>query len=92
VIKVHLSRILGEKQWSQAKLSRETGIRPSTINEIFHKVAERISFDQLDRICEALNCSAAELIEYIPNRRCKTGENLIVEEHGNQKKQPADRR
>ncbi|GFI23412.1 hypothetical protein IMSAGC011_02200 [Lachnospiraceae bacterium] len=32
------------------------------------------------------NCSADELIEYIPNRTPKTGKNLIIEEHGNQKK------
>ncbi|WP_242655023.1 helix-turn-helix domain-containing protein, partial [Subdoligranulum variabile] len=31
MIKNHLSRLLGEKRWSQARLARETGIRPSTI-------------------------------------------------------------
>jgi putative transcriptional regulator len=45
-----------------------------------------ISFDQLDRICEALDCTLPELLEYIPNPQPKTGENLILEEHGNRKK------
>lgn len=67
MIKVHLSRLLGEKRWSQAHLSRVTGIRPSTINDIFNEFAERISLDHLDRICEALDCDISDILEYIPN-------------------------
>lgn len=88
MIKNHLSKILGERRWSQARLARETGIRPSTINELYHEIAERTSFDQLDKICEALHCSLAELLEYIPNEQPRTGEHLILEEHGNRKKKP----
>ncbi len=88
MIKNHLSRILGERRWSQAKLARETGIRPSTINELYHEIADRVSLDQLDRICEALHCSLDELLEYIPNKQPRTGENLILEQHGNRKQIP----
>lgn len=88
MVKNHLSRILGECRWSQARLARETGIRPSTINELYHEIAERVSFDHLDKICEALHCSLDELVEYIPNQKPRTGENLIIEEHGNRKKKP----
>lgn len=88
MIKNHLSRILGERRWSQARLARETGIRPSTINELYHEIAERVNFEHLDRICEALNCTMEELLEYIPNKQRRTGENLILEEHGNRKKKP----
>ena len=86
MIKNHLSRLLGEQRMTQADLARKTGIRPATINEIYHEIAERISVDHVDRICEVLNCSIEELFEYIPNNVKKTGKNLIVEEHGNQKK------
>ena len=86
MIKNHLSRILGDRRWIHAKLSRETGIRPSTINELYHEIGERVSFDQLDKICEALHCSLDELLEYIPNKQTRTGENLILEQHGNRKK------
>lgn len=88
MIKNHLSRILGERRRSQARLARETGIRPSTINELYHEIAERTSFEQLDKICEALHCSLDELLEYIPNEQPRTGEHLILEEHGNRKKKP----
>lgn len=86
MIKNHLSRILGERRWSQARLARETGIRPSTINDLYHEIADRVGLDQLDRICEALHCSLDELLEYIPNKQPRTGENLFLEQHGNRKK------
>ena len=42
MIKIHLSRLLGEKRISQAELSRQTGIRPSTINDMYNEIAERV--------------------------------------------------
>ena len=57
--------MLGERRWSQAKLSRVTGIRPSTINDIYNEFSERISLDHLDRICEALGCEVKDILEYI---------------------------
>ena len=85
MIRNHLSRILGEKRWSQAKLARATGIRVATINELYHDIAERVNLEHLDRICEALDCDLEDLIEYIPGNQRKTGKDLIVESHGNRK-------
>ena len=86
MIKNHLSRILGERRWTRAKLARLTGIRPSTIGDLYNEMADRVSFDQLDRICEVLDCSISDLLEYIPNQQRRTGKDLILEEHGNRKK------
>ncbi len=86
MIKIHLSRILGERRWSQARLARETGIRPSTICHWYNEFADRISLEHLDRICEVLGCTAADLLEYIPNAQRRTGDNLIIEEHGNRRR------
>ena len=72
----------------QADLARFTGIRPTTISELYNEVAERVSLDHLDKICEALSCTLDELLEYIPNQQRRTGKNLILEEHGNRKKKP----
>lgn len=72
----------------QAELARATGIRPSTISQIFNEATERVSLDHLDRICEVLDCTLADLLEYIPNRQPRTGKHLILEEHGNRKKKP----
>ena len=86
MIKNHLSRILGERRWTQLRLSQETGIRPTTISNLYNDIAERISFDQLDRICEALDCALDDLIEYVPNEQPRTGNQLIREQHGNRRK------
>ena len=86
MIKIYLSRILGEKRWTQKDLATVTGIRPSTINEWYHEIVSRLNVEHIDKICEALDCNLSDLIEYIPNEPKKPGENLIVEEHGNRKK------
>ncbi|MDE5582791.1 MAG: helix-turn-helix transcriptional regulator [Ruminococcus sp.] len=66
MIKIHLSRILEEKQMSQAELARQTGIRPSTICCIYNGIAERLNINHIDSICRHLGCNIADLIEYIP--------------------------
>lgn len=88
MIVLHLSRLLGERKMPQSELARLTGIRPNTINELYHGTIERIGLDQLDRICEVLDCSLGELLERKPNTMRRTGDELIVEEHGRRKKRP----
>jgi Predicted transcriptional regulator len=85
MVKIHLSKLLGEKRMTQKQLSELTGIRPNTINEWYHDIAVSLRVEHLDRICEVLNCSVSELLEVIPNKIPKTGKHLIIEEHGNRK-------
>ncbi len=67
MIRILLSRKLGELRWTQADLARKTGIRPNTINDLYHEMAERVSLEQIDLICEALNCDLIELLVGVPN-------------------------
>lgn len=67
MIKIMLSRKLGELRWTQADLARRTGIRPSTINELYHEIAERVNLEHLDLICEALDCDLSEILVRVPN-------------------------
>ena len=62
MIRILLSTRLGERRWSQADLARATGIRPSTINDLYHEIAERINLEHLDLICEALGCELSDLM------------------------------
>lgn len=66
-IKILLSTKLGERRWTQADLARKTGIRPSTINELYHEICERVNLDHLDRICEALECDLDEILARVPD-------------------------
>jgi putative transcriptional regulator len=67
MIKILLARKLGELRWTQADLARKTGIRPTTINDLYHELAERVNLEHLDLICEALDCDLDEIIVRIPN-------------------------
>ena len=67
MIRILLSRKLGEVRWTQADLARATGIRPSTINELYHELAERVNLEHLDLLCEALGCQLSELCIREPN-------------------------
>lgn len=71
VIRILLSTKLGECRWSQADLARATGIRPNTINELYHEFTERVSLEHLDLICEALGCELNELIVRVPDENPK---------------------
>lgn len=86
MIKIKLSRILGEKRMTQKDLSRLTGIRPATINELYHEIAIRVNLEHINKICEVLECDLHDLFEYFPDKVKTTGKNLIIEEHGNQRK------
>lgn len=68
MIKILLSKKLGEMRLTQADLARATGIRPNTINELYHELADRVNLEHLDLICEALDCELDELIVRVPNK------------------------
>lgn len=77
MIKITLSRKLGELRVTQSELAEATGIRANTINDLYHNVAERVSLEHLDKICEALGCNLSEIVEFTPNnfqtvRRCES--------------------
>ena len=67
MIRILLSRKLGELRWTQADLARKTGIRPNTINDLYHEMTDLVSLEQIDLICEALNCDLIELLVGVPN-------------------------
>ena len=74
MIRILLSRKLGELRWTQADLSRKTGIRPGTINEYYHELSTRINLDHLDRICAVLGCDLSEILVWVPDSECDFGE------------------
>ncbi len=67
MIKIHLSKILGERRMSQRKLAEIGNLRTSTVHMIFNEKAQRIDFDVLNRLCKALDVQPGDLFEYIPD-------------------------
>ena len=71
MIRILLSTRLGERRMTQTELARATGIRAQTINELYHDFAERISLDDLDLICEALDCDISDIIVREQNKELR---------------------
>ncbi len=69
MIRILLSTKLGELRWTQADLARATGIRPNTINELYHELVDRVNLEHLNLICEALDCRLDELIIRVPDEQ-----------------------
>ena len=69
MIKIHLSKLLGEKRISQKRLSELTDIRRATINEMYHELVERVNLDYLSKICQVLNVKIEDLLEYVPDNQ-----------------------
>lgn len=70
-IRILLSKKLGELRMTQAELARKTDIRPSTINEMYHELCDRVNLNHIDKICNVLNCDLCDILVYIPPRENK---------------------
>lgn len=62
MIRILLSKKLGELRWTQADLYRATGIRKATINEYYNELTDRVDLQYLDKICEVLGCDLDEIL------------------------------
>lgn len=67
MIRIRLSRVLGERRWTQAALSRKTGIRTNTINEYYNELTDRINLRHIEKICKALGCKLTDILEEVPD-------------------------
>lgn len=61
-IRILLSKKLGELRMTQAELARKTDIRPSTINEMYHELCDRVNLNHIDKICNVLNCDLCDIL------------------------------
>jgi len=69
MIKIHLSRIMGEKRINIADLSRLTGLHRNGIAKLYNEETDGVKFDTLNRISEALGCEIQDIIEFIKDGR-----------------------
>lgn len=65
MIKVHLSRIMGDRRINIAELSRITGLHRNGITRLYNEETDGIKFDTLEKVCKALECEIDDLLEII---------------------------
>ncbi|MED1443022.1 helix-turn-helix transcriptional regulator [Aeribacillus composti] len=69
MIKVHLSRIMGEKKLKIADVARMTGLHRNGIAKLYNEETDGIKFDTLEKLCKALDCKIEDLLEIIDNKK-----------------------
>lgn len=65
-IKIHLGQLLEASGLSKNKFCQKAEIQRSQLNGYINNTITRLDTDVLVRICRTLNCSIADLLEYIP--------------------------
>ena len=65
MIKFKLKVELAKADMTQKALAEKTGIRPSTISDISKGTVKHLPVEALNKICAALDCQPADLMEYI---------------------------
>jgi putative transcriptional regulator len=65
MIKLHLSRIMGEKKLKISDVATMTGMHRNGVTKLYKETTDGIKFDTLEVLCKALNCKVGDLVEYI---------------------------
>jgi putative transcriptional regulator len=71
VIRIHLSRLMGENKEKIVDLVRATGLSRNTVTSLYRETSARIDLDTLDAICRHYGCSVGELLEYTADDETK---------------------
>ena len=67
MIENRFSILLGVKRMDRREVAKLTGINRKTLYNIFHAKSKSISFDTLNKLCFALDCTPNDLFRYIPD-------------------------
>lgn len=66
MLKVHLSRLMGERKLKISDVSRLTGSNRGTITRLYQETAVRVDLETLEQLCRVLQCGVGDLLEYVP--------------------------
>ncbi len=67
MIWIKLVELLDAIPMSQHELSRLTGIRQATINDMCQNKTKRLNLENLAKICITLNCEIVDILELKKN-------------------------
>ena len=67
MIQIRLDRLLEASGVSRYELAKRTGIQYQIIDNYYKNRVKRYDSFVLDRICDALDCSIADILEYKKN-------------------------
>ncbi|CCX80911.1 uncharacterized protein BN763_01789 [Clostridium sp. CAG:715] len=65
MLKNNLSAIMGAKRIKIYELEKISGISRSTITRLYYNQTNTVSFNTIENICKALNCTPGYLFEVV---------------------------
>ena len=68
MILIHLDVMMAKRKMSLNELSDKVGSTLANLSILKNNKAKAVRFSTLEAICKALDCTVAELIEYIPDK------------------------
>lgn len=66
--KLRLADLLEERGMSQSEVARQAKLSFQAVNHLCSGRAKAISLDTLDRLCQVLGVTPAELLHFVPRR------------------------
>ena len=61
MVKVHIRKLLKEQGLSMYKVAKDTGLAYTTLWKLENGYSQGVSFDVLEKLCNRLDCSPADL-------------------------------
>lgn len=67
MLKNNLSKLMGKKKIRITELHRLTGLGRPTLTKLYYEKTNYVSFETINKLCNALECNTQELFEHIPD-------------------------
>ena len=78
MIILNLDVMMAKRKMSLGELSERVGITQANLSILKNNKAKAIRFSTLDAICRALDCSPAEILEYLPDEPDADGNEISL--------------
>ena len=62
---VNLDVMMAKRKISSGELAQKVGITPANLSVLKNQKAKAVRFSTLNDICKALDCSPADILEYV---------------------------
>ena len=71
MIRFRLDELLKARGWSDYRLAQKSGIGANVVGKYRRNLVRRPDLTIVNKMCEALKCSAGELIEHVPDKKAR---------------------
>lgn len=68
MIVIHLDVMMAKRKMSLNELSEKVGITLANLSILKNNKAKAIRFSTLEAICQALDCSVSDIMEFVPDQ------------------------